>query len=35
MANYFNMTTIDLTKKDILDKLLNKEITNIKASEHL
>jgi hypothetical protein len=29
------MTTIDLTKKDILDKLLNKEITNIKASEHL
>jgi len=35
MANYFNMTTIDLIKKDILDKLLNKEITNIKASEHL
>lgn len=35
MTNYLKMTTKDLDTKAILDKVLNKEITNIKAWELL
>jgi hypothetical protein len=31
MTNYLQMTNKDLDIKTILDKVLNKEITNIKA----
>jgi hypothetical protein len=31
MTNYLQMTTRDILIKEILDKLLNKEITNKKA----
>jgi len=31
MTNYLQMTNKDLDTKVILDKVLNKEITNIKA----
>jgi hypothetical protein len=31
MTNYLKMTNKDLDTKVILDKVLNKEITNIKA----
>ena len=35
MTNYFKMSNKDLEIKSILDKVLNKEITNIKAGELL
>ena len=35
MTNYFNMTTRDIKRKETLDKVLNREITNNKAWELL